>query len=311
MTRRRCPVCGSDRVKRLYRPKASPGPVSRCLNCGLTYIAAIEDDHALIENGPVADHLDPAVLTSANLNDLQGCWELALLPSKESEWPAFRVNAEDALDRIERLLPPALASPRRILDFGCGWGFFLGVAKERGWETFGLEPLPGHAVYARATCGATVTTDVLRGDSFPANHFQAITSFQVFEHLPDPLGDLGHLQQMLMPGGIILIEVPNVDTWSVRLLGPRHRHFVQDHLNFFSAQTLSLILEKNGFEVLNTYYPTRRMTIRHLVSDWGRRYLPSLAVNACASVAEKMKLTEKTIGINVGDIIAAIGRKSQ
>jgi hypothetical protein len=41
---------------------------------------------------------DPQLLTSADLRDVAGGWELSMLPAKEAEWPAFRLNATDALD---------------------------------------------------------------------------------------------------------------------------------------------------------------------------------------------------------------------
>lgn len=229
-----------------------------------------------------------------------------MLPAKQAEWPAFRVNAADALDRIQQHVQP----PGRLLDFGCGWGFFLSVARERGWEPYGLEPLPGHAVYARARFGVNVITDVLRDDTFPPDSFDAITAFQVFEHLPDPASNLARLHRILKPGGLILIEVPNIDTWSVRLLGPRHRHFVQDHLNFFSPHTLTLLLENHGFQVLSTCHPTRRMTVRHLVADWGGRYLPEPVTSAAQALVRRLGLWERVISMNLGDIVEVMGRKA-
>lgn len=303
---RRCAICDQDQAEYLVRPASSPGPVVRCQHCGLLYVSSIQDGRALIQDGPVLGNLDPKVLTSANLRDIAGCWELSLLPAKQVERPAFRLNAADALDWIEQFIQP----PGRLLDFGCGWGFFLGVASERGWEPYGLEPLPGHAVYARAQFGATVVTDTLRDDTFPPHFFDAVTAFQVFEHLPDPASDLARLHRLLKSGGVILVEVPDIDTWSARLLGPRHRHFVQDHLTFFSARTLALLLEKYGFQVLDSYHPTRHMTIRHLVSGWGGRYLPKHVVSTAEAIARRLGVWGKVVGINLGDIVTVIARKA-
>lgn len=63
------------------------------------------------------DNLDPNVLASTDLRDIASCWELSLLPAKQAEWPAFRLNAGDALDRIVQYIQP----PGRLLDFGCGY----------------------------------------------------------------------------------------------------------------------------------------------------------------------------------------------
>jgi len=237
--------------------------------------------------------------------DLKGSWELTLIARKLLEKPALRVNALDALGRLQVYQEP----PGRILDFGCGWGFFLSIASECGWQPYGLEPLPGHATYARTEFGATVVTDTLRDSTFPANYFSVATAFQVFEHLPNPAADLRRLHIMLEPGGVILVEVPNIDTWSVRLFGERHRHFVPDHINFFSKETLSRLLEKSGFRVIERYYPRRCMSLHHLVNTWGGRYLPMAIHSLLSSFVRKTGLSQKLLRLGVGDILAMIGRK--
>ncbi len=306
---RPCPVCGQQHTRVLYRPKESPGPISKCLNCSMVYVGVIEDDHALIFDGPVTyGQSDPKILTSSNLGDVSGSWELNLLPDKEVEWPALKRNATDALHRIE-LHTRNPHNERRIFDFGSGWGFFLAFAKERGWSTYGLEPLPACAVYARATFDLNIITDTLRENTFPSDFFDVITSFQVFEHLPYPKEDIRHLHKMLRKDGIILIEVPNFETWTMKIMKARHRHFVQDHLNFFSIDTLSQLLCDSGFEVIDHYHPTRYMSVRHLIRHWFRRYLPAPIVDALQRALQKTSLWEQTIGLNMGDIITIIGRK--
>jgi SAM-dependent methyltransferase len=275
----------------------------------MVYVSAIEDQRALVFDGPVTDgQVASHILTSSNLDDVKDSWEFKLLPNKEGEWPALQRNAIDALERIERhsTKPPAEC---RILDFGSGWGFFLAVAKERGWIPYGLEPLPASSVYARATFGLNIITDTLREETFAPDFFDAITSFQVFEHLPDPAEDLRHLYTMLRQDGILLIEVPNIETWTMRIMKSQHRHFVQDHLNFFSVDSLSQLLFNSGFQVIDHYCSTRYMSVRHLVQHWFRRYLPAPIVDTLQTPLQRTSLWEQTIGVNIGDIITMIARK--
>lgn len=303
--KRLCPVCNAAHAQLLYYPQQSPGPVVRCGSCSMIYVSPIEKQQALIHDGPVLAELNQSVLTSRNLCDVEGWWEMRELPGKEVEWPALRANAVAALERIERHVPVR----GRLLDFGCGFGFFLQAAKARRWDVYGLEPLPAHAVYARAQTGGSIVADTLREDSFPPDFFDVVTAFQVFEHLPDPSGDLGRLYRAMKPGGVILIEVPGCDTWSFRLLGERHRHFVQDHLNFFSAETLRHFLRQQGFTVVETYRPWRTMTARHLIGDWGSRVVPaSLSIHS-RRIGEGRWLRDKLVSINVGDIVAVLAQK--
>jgi 2-polyprenyl-3-methyl-5-hydroxy-6-metoxy-1,4-benzoquinol methylase len=144
----------------------------------------------------------------------------------------LRRNASDVLGIIEKYVDNT-SKDRNILDFGSGWGFFLAVAKEKGWNAFGLEPLPAASVYARARFGLNVVTDTLRENSFSPEFFDVVTSFQVFEHLPNPGQDIRNIHEILRKNGIVLIEVPNFETWTMQIMKSKHRHFVQDHLNFF------------------------------------------------------------------------------
>jgi 2-polyprenyl-3-methyl-5-hydroxy-6-metoxy-1,4-benzoquinol methylase/rubredoxin len=306
---RTCPVCGQQQTRTLFHPKASPGPVVECVQCGMAYIADIGDDRALIFDGPVTHGTpDPRLLTSSNLEDAEGSWEFTTLPDVESEWSAMRRNAMEAIKRIDRH-SSRHSTGRRILDFGSGWGIFLAVAKEFSWIPHGLEPLPVHAIYARDKFNLSVITDTLHENTFPPDTFDAITSFQVFEHLPEVQKDIRTLYKILRPEGIILIEVPNFATWTLKIMRSRHRHFVADHINFFSAKTLSQLLARSGFEVLEHYSPTRYMSISHTIEFWLRNYLPDSVVTPFRDRIRKTRLWDQSIGVNLGDIVTVVARK--
>lgn len=300
-----CAICGSKNYQPLYHPRHSPGPVVKCTTCGLVYVSPRTDQHAIINEGPVlADRSDP-IRFSSDLADIEHSWELPLLHRKERELAALRLNATDALQRIGRFV----SHLDRLLDFGCGGGFFLAVAKDYVTETYGLEPLPGHAVYARATSGAVIINDTLRENTFPREHFDVITSFQVFEHLPDPSGDMRKLYQFLKPQGLLFVEVPNIDVWTVRLLGRRHRHFVEDHLYFYSPSTLSRLMIESGFSVVDVYYPARRMTVHHLLVDWVVGKFSYRLSKSFERLLKQLRLGQRIISVSIRDIIVVIGRK--
>ncbi|MCL4803181.1 MAG: methyltransferase domain-containing protein [Anaerolineae bacterium] len=299
-----CIICDNAAFQPLYYPLRSPGRIVRCDHCGFIFVQSVENNRSIIDELS-ARQVEDRLRCSRDLDDLADCWEETELTAKLAEAPALQANAVDALERIARYCPP----PGRLLDFGCGWGFFLDAAKARGWTPYGLEPLPGHALYSRAKAGAEVLTDILRDGTYQDDFFDVITSFQVFEHLPDPAGDLSRLQKALKPGGVLLIEVPNIDTWSVSLLGKRHRHFVADHLNFFSPSTLDLIFRKYDLEVVEIYSPTRKMSVRHFVSTWGGRTMPQGVINGMTNLLQGTPIWQKQFGLNLGDIVAIIGRK--
>jgi len=245
------------------------------------------------------------MLTSSDLDDLVGCWEKSLIEEEEAELSAKVVNAHRALDRIEQLMP----YKGTILNLGCFCGTFLHVAAERGWASYGIEPLVGLAIYARAKFGLNVITDTLRDDSFPPEFFDVVTAFQVFEHLPDPLGELTRIWRILKPGGLLVVEVPNIDTVWMGLLGQHHRHFTADHLYFFSPQTLEALLGKAGFTVLKIQAWPRTLSLRKVALWIGRASGVSFG-KIIATVVRCLNLQDSMITVNLGDIICAFARKT-
>jgi 2-polyprenyl-3-methyl-5-hydroxy-6-metoxy-1,4-benzoquinol methylase len=271
----------------------------------MIYISPREDTRALIADGPVMSNLPADALTSNDPRVVAESWEMPLIRAKAKELHALQQNADLALGHIERYVRP----PGRLLDYGCGAGFFLRAAVKRGWEPYGLEPLVGHAVYARFMSGARVLADTLWEDAFEQDSFDVVTAFQVFEHLPDPSDELDKLWRLLKPGGLLLIEVPNIETWSVRLMRSRHRHFVQDHLSFFSQKTLGAFVQRHGFEPLETYRPIRHMTLTHLCVEWGGRLLGSRAGAYAEMLVHKCHAESRIVSVDLGDIVAIVAQK--
>ncbi|MCI0521208.1 MAG: class I SAM-dependent methyltransferase [Chloroflexi bacterium] len=305
---RQCPVCRGKITRALYRPRLSPGAVARCTRCAMVYVQTIEDDHALIFDGPVLyDGVDRATLTSSNLETVKGSWEFAHLAEKEAEQPCLRLNALHTLAMIESHL--TAAGVPRIFDYGAGFGFFLAAAKEKGWEASGLEPLPATAVYARAKFGLNILTDTLHAGSYPPAAFDVITAFQVFEHIPNPDESLGYLVAMLKPGGLIVVEIPNFDTWSVRLLRSRHRHFVQDHLNFFTKDTLGNLFARHGLATVASYRPRRWMSVAHFYGYWMEQKLPNRICPWGEKLLQRLGVWNKNIAVDFGDMLTMIARK--
>jgi 2-polyprenyl-3-methyl-5-hydroxy-6-metoxy-1,4-benzoquinol methylase len=275
--------------------------VVECGVCGFVYVSPIETMRALIEGGPVLDNDPDRLRTSADLADLKGRWEEPVIEEYVRELAPKQANARDALRRIARWH----TSKGTILDVGCFCGIFLSVAKGEGWQGTGLEPLIGPSIYARAHFGLPVVNDVLRETTFQPEAFEVVTAFQVFEHLIHPEEEVAKIKTILKPGGLVLIEVPNIATPLVTLMGRRHRHYVQDHVSFFSAKTLTRLLEQQGFKVREVYYPARVLSVRHLLWWLNKVGLPG---NWLAERLPQGWLAT-TVPVSLGDIVAVIAQK--
>lgn len=300
MNQRLCPLCGSKEFDTIFRSRRSPGPLVKCRLCGFLFISPLEDAKALIEDGPVLSGQSSDLVSSSDLSNISQ-WEQSLIKSYMSEECAKRKNARSALERIHRLISP----PGNMLDIGCFCGVFLDVAREAGWTCRGIEPLLGPSIFARGNFGLDIVTDTLGDNTFEQGCFDVVTSFQVFEHLVDPMHELHKIKRLLRPGGVLVLEVPNLSMFAARLFRGHHRHFVQDHINFFNRSTLAKALEANGFLPVDFWYPSRLMSMKHLMK-W-------LSGNTSKS-AEDDGLSQKSgsnaafVKLNLRDIISVAAR---
>lgn len=298
---RACPVCKQNTSDYWFRPSDSPGPVVRCKGCGFVYVNPIQTTKTLIQEGPELGDYPDYLLESSNLEHIEGSWEQPIIEGYLRELAAKEANARDALAHITSLAK----NPGTLLDFGCFCGVFLNVASQAGWECYGIEPLVMPAIYARGHFGLRVVTDILRDETYPPEFFDVVTSFQVFEHLIDPEPELDKIRRILRPGGLLVLEVPNIDTIMIKLLRSRHRHFVQDHVSFFSEKTLSLLLGRMGFQVRKVYYPARLMSFEHFIW-WLEKY--SRIFNRVTPLLRR-RFLESKFRVNLGDIVTVIAQK--
>lgn len=97
----------------------------------------------------------------------------------------------------------------RLLDIGSGFGDFLDLAQDRGWEVWGIEPSRQAAESAQKRFGNRVLNQTVETADFPENHFDVITLWNVIDCLPDSLESLRRIHRWLSPQGLLFIRTPN------------------------------------------------------------------------------------------------------
>ena len=149
--------------------------------------------------------------------------------------------------RERRLAVERHKRPGSLLDVGCGTGEFLRTMAAAGWAVSGVEPSEAAAGCAREF---TVHRGGLADAGFGPGAFDAVTLWQVLEHLPDLPGELGRIRAGLKDDGVLIISVPNIRSLQAAAGGrvwfhldlPRHRWQ-------FSPETLARLLDQAGFRV--------------------------------------------------------------
>jgi len=169
----------------------------------------------------------------------------------------LRYGTGDAVDPAEapgiiRSLMPANA---RVLDVGCGaGGLTVAINTGKNNVVHCVEPDPERAAAARERGLSVVSGAFDEAFTATAGLFDAILFGDVLEHLADPAGMLALARRCLTPGGVIIVSVPNIAHWSVRVRLLFGRFDYRDggimdatHLRWFTRKTLLAMLAHAGF----------------------------------------------------------------
>ena len=163
-----------------------------------------------------------------------------------------------------------------LLDLGCGSGGFLSAIKGPSWQLYGVEMSDNAAAIARDRCGAQVFVGDVLDAPFQPNSFEAITCFNVFEHMYEPDAVLAQVAKWLKPGGVFYTMMPNIDSAATRIFGSYwYALELPRHLYHFSPATLKKLGENSGLTVVSIkthrelYFET---SVRYAIDDLLRKF---------------------------------------
>jgi len=140
---------------------------------------------------------------------------------------------------------------RRLLDVGCGTGEFAAHMSRTGWKVTGVEPDPATADRARRLHGISVNHEGWLNTE--ADQFEVITMWHVLEHVHDLRPRVQRLQQLLLPGGLLVVAVPNpMSTDAYHYKQYWAAWDVPRHLYHFPPSMLRNFIESFGFECIST-----------------------------------------------------------
>jgi SAM-dependent methyltransferase len=190
-------------------------------------------------------------------------------------------------------------APRRgyLLDYGCAVGLFAKVAADAGWNAMGYERSEWAADYARQKLGLNIVT----GDGSEALPFDgtldAVTLWDVIEHLDNPRGVISALSRSLKPGGLLALNTINGSSAGARMAGRDWRHIAPPHhLQYFTRSSLTRLLDQFGFRIVSTHargvmFDARRSprSLRGSVA-WLERLVTHWRV---ASIADRLNLLDE------------------
>jgi SAM-dependent methyltransferase len=209
-------------------------------------------------------------------------------------YPGSPSNKQRAL---AALLYPWLAPPRdshtcipytgrgRLLDYGCGAGGFARKMQQRGWDVVGMDFSAHAARRVNAAYGIPVHVGTLPHPAVAPESFDVINMGAVLEHVHRPHELVEAATRALRPGGLLVVAVPNIDSWTVRRFGAWNQIIdLPRHLLHFNPATLRRLLQAHGLEVeelrmlkrVGWLRRTFKMNVRRPDATAGQRWLARL-----------------------------------
>ena len=245
LTARACSTCGSSQTRdELHKDHMQ---LVRCTDCDLVYVSPTFDEAHYKK-----------VYASPDYQEI-----VRDLGIKSHEYRVERFGRE----RVALMTPQFTATTRRYLDVGCSTGFAVEAARDAGWDAMGIDLNPSAVEFGRSR-GLDLRAVAIEDTTFDAGSFDAVSLFDVLEHLLDPLSTLRACTRLLRPGGIVFLYVPNYDSAS-RLLMGKDAHFIwpTHHLNYYTPTTLRDLMAREGLETV--YLATEGLDIVDYL--WYRR----------------------------------------
>jgi len=201
--------------------------------------------------------------------------------------------------------------PGRILDVGCATGFFLEVAKEKGWQPFGVEINEYSANLAKEKFGTNIFKGLLEQIDNKDNFFDVITMYDFIEHQKNPKESLRIVNRMLKQDGFLFLTTPNTASLSSIIFRGNWPNFREEHLYYFSPATIERILQDNGFGVIQISSAIKAVNLfymKHLLIKSEAHFFASILAFIVNLLPKR--IIKKIFHIHSGDMLV-VARKAR
>lgn len=262
-----CEICGCSSLDVfLVRKTGDPGPPIRycfCRSCATQYVSP-RPDFSTNELGAVYDE--------EYGEHGPGLLGLNLDYKDESALRVYKLCYKRQMQLIEKLNGHGKG---RLLDIGCGLGWFLYSAKQRGWEVCGVDVSPRFTKHVKEKLGIeNVYTGTLEDLSLSEGQFDVVTLKEVIEHVLYPVQLIQEAGRLVKKGGLIFVETPNPGSARARIARLLCRLtgsgqfaagtmlYPPIHLWGFSHRALKMILSQTGLA------PEKMFTVSYGRNPW-------------------------------------------
>lgn len=236
-----CPLCGGFRFHHEVTARdphyGNPGTfrIAECDDCGMHFLNPMPTKEYLSSAYPDNYYAHAPGGSKSMTRRIKKILRILL---------CFRQNTKD----------PKFSHPGRVLDVGCGYGFFLAPMKEKGWAVYGVEPDAVAAERGRRN-GIDIFAGFIDQANYPSGYFDYVRSNHSFEHVHNPKEVLREMRRVIKPTGYLFIGVPNVKGLMARIFGAHWWYLgAPVHTFGYCPETLESLLVSEGFKVESVKY---------------------------------------------------------
>lgn len=267
----KCNICGSEDYKVLYE-----GSDSGCEDVAAKYSSSSNDvstDRIVKCNECSLVYVNPQVEPGLILAGYSGGTDEKFV----SQAHGREITFKKSLKMIEKF-----AKKGKVLDIGTAGGSFLHVAKEAGWEVYGIEPNKWLCSWGKKNYGIDIKSGTLFDNKYKSDFFDVITLWDVLEHVTDPRAYLDEINRILKPGGLLVVNYPDIGSLVAKTMKKKWFFMLAVHLFYFTPDTIKKILNKTGFEVFKTKMHFQTLSLGYLAYRINQysKFLSELAVKA-------------------------------
>ncbi len=276
-TRNHCPCCFSKNFREIFKKRGSFYNI--CDNCSLIFLNPVFKDNELNKY-------------YINLHQTQSV-------IVKNEAPFYRKIFTKGLLSIQQF-----KKKKNLIDIGCSSGFFLDIASNYGWNTFGIEYNKEKLLVDKKH--KLFSQDI---ETLPKEiKFDVVTMWDVFEHIKDGNDCLKKIKKKLNKKGLVFIQTPNVFSIAARILQEKCNVFDGiEHVNLYNFDNINFIAKQNGFKVLKSEAVIPEVAVSSNYLDYSDPYFGSSNFsNTILNLASEKKILDKKLGYKMQTILQLI-----
>jgi 2-polyprenyl-3-methyl-5-hydroxy-6-metoxy-1,4-benzoquinol methylase len=234
-----CPVCSASNLKnhkviKDYSVSKESFNIMICENCNFQFTNPRPDENEIGKYYQSDEYISHSDKANSPINFI------------------YKLARKYALASKRKLINTIAKQKKgRILDYGCGTGYFLETMKENGWKTYGIEPNDQARELAKSKAKVKEKIDDL---NLKNKKFDIITLWHVLEHIHDINTTIKILKTILKEKGKIIVAVPNIESYEQTVFQEEWAAYdVPRHLYHFNQETMKTLMLKHGLKVKKVY----------------------------------------------------------